>query len=114
MAADITQALYRKLAIQGVNVTTDSFRILRATYYRTALDMIDSFEHDARMNGLDFDRHSEESAVELFARVIADAGVSFIESPGDNKPFAPSWSRVQSAFPDILEQLCAAVDADNQ
>ncbi|WP_240355155.1 hypothetical protein [Pectobacterium brasiliense] len=55
MAADITKALYRKLAILGVNITTDSFRVLRATYYRTALDMIDAFEHDARMNGLTFD-----------------------------------------------------------
>ncbi|MBG0750750.1 MULTISPECIES: glycosyl transferase [Pectobacterium] len=113
MAADITKALYRKLAILGVNITSDSFRVLRATYYRTALDMIDAFEHDARMNGLSFDRHKEESAVELFSDVITHAGHVYSDSPGD-KPFVPSWNRVQSAFPDILERLYAAVEADNQ
>ncbi|MCV9877416.1 glycosyltransferase family protein [Brenneria izbisi] len=113
MASDITKALYRKLAILGVNITTDSFRVLRATYYRTALDMIDAFEHDARMNGLHFDRHTEESAVELFSDVITHAGQVYSESPGD-KPFVPSWNRVQSAFPDILERLYSAVEADNQ
>jgi len=113
MAADITKALYRKLAIQGVNVTADSFRVLRATYYRTALDMIDAFEHDAKMNGLTFDRHSEESAVELFSNVISHAGQAFTENPGENKPFVPSWNRVQSAFPDILQRLYTAVEEDN-
>ncbi len=112
MAMDITKALYRKLAIQGVAITTDAFRVLRATYYRTALDMIDAFEHDAKMNGLAFDRHGEELAVELFSDVITASGHVYSESPGD-KPFVPSWNRVQSAFPDILERLYQAVEADN-
>lgn len=114
MATDITKALYRKLAIQGVSITGDSFRVLRATYYRTALDMIDAFDHDARINGLTFDRHSEESAVELFAHVITQAGQQFMEAPAESKPFVPSWNRVQSAFPDILQQLYQAVEEDNQ
>lgn len=113
MAMDITKALYRKLAIQGVNITADSFRVLRATYYRTALDMIDAFEHDAKMNGLAFDRHQEELAVELFSDVITSSGQVYSDSPGD-KPFVPSWNRVQSAFPDILERLHDAVERDNQ
>ncbi|UYA60405.1 Glucosyl-3-phosphoglycerate synthase [Pectobacterium sp. F1-1] len=75
--------------------------------------MIDAFEHDARMNGLSFDRHKEESAVELFSDVITFYGHAYSDSPGD-KPFVPSWNRVQSAFPDILERLYAAVEADNQ
>lgn len=114
MAIDITKALYRKLAIQGVSITSDSFRVLRATYYRTALDMIDAFDHDAKINGLTFDRHSEESAVELFAQVITQAGQQFMDAPAESKPFVPSWNRVQSAFPDILQQLYQAVEEDNQ
>lgn len=86
--------------------------MLRATYYRTALDMIDAFEHDAKMNGLAFDRHGEELAVELFSDVITASGQVYSESPGD-KPFVPSWNRVQSAFPEILERLYQAVEADN-
>jgi len=112
MSIDITKALYRKMAVLGVNITSESFRILKATYYRNALDMIDGFENDARMNGLSFDRHSEESAVELFARAIIDAGQAFVDTPSE-KPFIPSWSRVQSAFPDMLERLHDAVEQDN-
>src|SRR5471032_2392763 len=113
MSIDITKALYRKMAILGVNITSESFRILKATYYRNALDMIDAFENDAKMNGLSFDRHSEESAVELFSGAIMEAGQAFVDTPSE-KPFIPSWSRVQSAFPDMLERLHDAVEQDNE
>ncbi len=113
MSIDITKALYRKMAILGVNITSESFRILKATYYRNALDMIDAFENDAKMNGLSFDRHSEESAVELFSGAIMEAGQAFVDTPSE-KPFIPSWSRVQSAFPDMLERLHEAVELDNE
>ncbi|MBS0970925.1 glycosyl transferase [Chimaeribacter arupi] len=112
MSIDITKALYRKLAILGVPITSESFRVLRATYYRTALDMIDDFDHDARMNGLTFDRHSEESAVEMFSNAIMEAGAAFTDTPSE-KPFIPSWSRIQSAFPDMLERIYDAVEKDN-
>ena len=111
MSIDITKALYRKMAILGVNITSESFRILKATYYRNALDMIDGFENDARMNGLSFDRHSEESAVELFSGAIIEAGQAFVDTPSE-KPFIPSWSRVQSAFPDMLDRLHEAVEKE--
>ncbi|MGL9721454.1 glycosyl transferase [Symbiopectobacterium sp.] len=108
MAMDITKALYRKLAIQGPTLSACCVQ----PNYRTALDMIDAFEHDAKMNGLAFDRHGEELAVELFSDVITASGHVYSESPGD-KPFVPSWNRVQSAFPDILERLYQAGEADN-
>ncbi|QCR36066.1 glycosyl transferase [Nissabacter sp. SGAir0207] len=112
MSIDITKALYRKMAILGVPITSESFRVLRATYYRTALDMIDDFDHDARMNGLTFDRHSEESSVEMFSNAIMEAGAAFTDTPSE-KPFIPSWSRIQSAFPDMLERIYDAVEKDN-
>jgi glucosyl-3-phosphoglycerate synthase len=40
------------------------------------------------------------------------AGDYFLEKPMD-KPFIPSWNRVISAIPDILDQLKVAVEADN-
>ncbi|OHV09743.1 glycosyl transferase [Kushneria phosphatilytica] len=113
MSLDIAKALYRKLATLGVTLSEESFRTLKATYYRTALDMIENYYHDAMMNGLVVDRHSEEQAVELFAQTIMEAGTTFLESPRD-KPFIPSWGRVQSAFPDMLERMYDAVEADNR
>ncbi|WP_445621083.1 glycosyl transferase [Kushneria sp. Sum13] len=112
MSTDIAKALYRKLATLGVTMSEAHFRTLKATYYRTALDIIENYYHDAMMNGLKVDRHSEEQAVELFAQSIMEAGVAFLESPRD-KPFIPSWSRVQSAFPDMLGRMYDAVEADN-
>jgi glucosyl-3-phosphoglycerate synthase len=113
MCNDIVQSLLRKLATQGAQVTGDSFRILKATYYRNALDVIEMYRHDAVMNGLSFDLHNEEAAVEMFTQVILEAGQAFVERPND-KPFIPSWSRVQSAFPDLLPRLYDAVEQDNK
>ena len=41
------------------------------------------------------------------------AGDDFLEKPMD-KPFIPSWNRVISAIPDILEQLKEAVENDRK
>ena len=84
---------------------------MKATYYRVALDLIDTYQNDAIINGLHYDRHTEEQAVELFARNLMSAGDDFLERPMD-KPFIPSWNRVVSAIPDILEQLKDAVEND--
>jgi len=64
-------------------------------------------------NGLTFDIHKEEKAVEMFAKNIIDAGQMFLESPLET-PFIPSWNRVQSAIPDIFERLHNAVEEDHK
>ena len=63
------------------------------------------------MNGLKFDRHKEEEAVELFAANVVKAGEEFRENPMDT-PFIPPWNRVISAVPNVLEELRDAVDQD--
>ncbi|HAC34109.1 MAG TPA: glycosyl transferase [Gammaproteobacteria bacterium] len=111
MSIDIAKALYRKLATQGHVLTPETFRSIKATYFRTALSMVESYRNDALMNGLGFDIHSEELAVELFAANLMDAGEAFLRNPMET-PFIPSWNRVQSAIPDILKRLYDAVEAD--
>ena len=112
MSLDIAKALYRKLATLGVQINAEDFRTIKATYYRIALDLIEAYYNDALMNGLKLDRHSEEQAVELFADNLMVAGRAFLEHPRD-KPFIPSWNRVQAAFPDLLDRLHEAVELDN-
>jgi glucosyl-3-phosphoglycerate synthase len=112
MSMDISKALFRKLATEGIVFNKETFRSIKATYYRIALDFIETYHNDALMNGLYIDRHGEEQAVELFAQNIIDAGNHFLENPMET-PFIPSWNRVVSAIPDILEQLYDAVEADN-
>jgi len=113
MCTDIAKAIFRKLATQGVIFTQETFRTIKATYYRIALDFIETYYNDAVMNGLNVDRHEEEVAVELFAENILAAGKSFLENPMET-PFIPSWNRVISAVPDILDRLYDAVEEDNR
>jgi len=113
MSVDIARALFRKLATQGQVFNRETFRTLKATYFRIALDFIETYRNDALMNGLNFDIHEEEEAVEMFARNIMDAGNVFLENPMET-PFIPSWNRVVSAVPDIFERLADAVEADQR
>ena len=112
MSIDISKALFRKLATRGVTFNTETFRSLKATYYRIALDFVETYHNDAVMNGLSLDIHAEEKAVELFAENIMKAGEAFLDRPME-RPFIPSWSRVISAIPDVLERLSDAVEADH-
>ena len=74
MSIDIIKTLIRKLATQGNSFSKETFRSIKATYYRSALDLIDIYRSDAQMNGLKFDSHNEEKTVELFALNIMKAG----------------------------------------
>ncbi len=112
MSIDISKAVIRKLATDGTVFTSETFRTLKATYHRCALDLLEMYYNDARMNGLHVDRHKEEEAIELFAGNLIEAGQTFLENPMET-PFVPSWSRVASADPDIMHHLSQAVMQDN-
>ena len=112
MAHDICKALFRKMAVEGVVFSENLFRTLKACYYRTALDVVDHYNNDAVMSGLNLDRHQEEATVELFSRVMLTAGDEFLHRP-DEAPFISNWARVQNAVPDIFDRILGAVEADN-
>ena len=113
MSIDIAKAIFRKLATNGVVLSSETFRTLKASYFRIALDFIETYRNDALINGLTLDVHKEEQAVELFAANIKKAGDYFLDNPMET-PFIPSWNRVRSAMPDVLEQIHAAVEADTE
>ncbi len=111
MSTDICKAVFRKLAADGTVFTPNVFRTLKATYYRSALDLLDGYYNDAKMNGLKIDRHAEEKSIELFAENIIRAGNIFLENPHET-PFIPTWNRVHAADPEFLKDLQAAARAD--
>ena len=113
MSTDICKAIFRKLAADGTVFTANVFRTLKATYYRSALDLLEAYYNDAKMNGLSIDRHSEERSIELFAENIMRAGQVFIENPHET-PFIPTWNRVHSADPSFLSDMLVAARADDQ
>lgn len=111
MSIDICKALFRKLATNGVVFNSETFRAIKATYFRIALDFVETYYNDAQMNGLTLDVHSEEAAIEMFAENVLIAGQDFLENPMET-PFIPSWNRVISALPNLQDEFIEAVRAD--
>ena len=111
MSIDITKAIFRKLATNGTIFNQETFRTIKATYERVALDFIETYKNDAEINGLKLDVHTEEQAVELFASNIMKAGNQYLDNPMET-PFLPSWNRVVGAFPGVMSQLAQAVELD--
>jgi len=111
MSIDICKSIFRKLATNGHVFNSETFRSIKATYFRIALDFIETYNNDALMNGLKLDIHSEEKAVEMFAQNILDAGNSYLDNPMET-PFIPSWTRVNSAIPGLQKEFISAVTED--
>jgi glucosyl-3-phosphoglycerate synthase len=112
MSIEIAKSLYRKLATEGVTLSTEDFRSIKAAYYRIALDSTEQYFFDAKINGLRYDRHGEESSIEVFSQGIMSAGETFLSNPMES-PFIPNWNRVHDAFPDICQQMLKAVKAES-
>lgn len=112
MSHDISRNIYSKLATNGTVLGKNIFRSIKATYQRVALDFVEQYNADAVINGLSIDRDREESMVDLFAKNIYKAGVEFIDNPYQ-VPFMPSWKRVISAVPEVMEEFHQIVEEDN-
>jgi glucosyl-3-phosphoglycerate synthase len=111
MVRDIAASLIRNLASYGVEFDAGFLNTMIAAYVRTAQDAIARYSDDAALNGLRFDRHAEEVAVETFSSALRAAGLDFVRDPM-GAPQIPNWSRVVSALPGFLDQLREAVDDD--
>ncbi len=111
MVRDIAASLIRNLASYGVEFDSGFLNTMIAAYVRTAQDAIARYSDDAKLNGLIFDRHEEEVAVETFSGALRAAGLDFVRDPMGS-PQIPNWSRVVSAMPEFLNDLASAVEAD--
>ena len=113
MSIDITSCLLRTIASEGIEISVGRLKTLLAQYVRTAEDSIARYYADAMINGLEFDRHEEETAVTAFTKAIRIAGERFIEDPL-GAPLIPNWNRITSAFPGFFGMLMEAVEEDNR
>ncbi len=108
MAVDIVKHLLRTLSAAGVVLQRGGFPSLRAAYQRYAEDAVADSYAVAVFNGLSFDRHSEEEAVDTFARALAEGCDQFAADPLGT-PSLANWARVLSAIPDAGEKLVGTV-----
>ncbi|MAE95156.1 MAG: glycosyl transferase [Deltaproteobacteria bacterium] len=113
MVTDIGSSLIRNLASYGIEFDAGFLNTLSAAYVRMAQDAVARYSDDAALNGLSFDRHEEEVAVEAFSAALRGAGLGFVRDPL-GAPQIPNWNRVTSAVPEIPELLLEAVKADSQ
>jgi glucosyl-3-phosphoglycerate synthase len=113
MAIDIAKSIFRTMAAEGIKLDTGLFDTLLSAYVRRAEDTMRHYGADASINGLAFDRHEEELAVQTFVRGIRAAAKAFQDDPL-GAPLIPNWNRVQSALPSFFEELNEAVRLDNE
>jgi glucosyl-3-phosphoglycerate synthase len=112
MSIDIVQALLRALAGEGVVFGAGSFQTLALRYERLAQDIIASYEADAAINALVFDRHAEETMVEVFGRGL-DLACRRFASRTPAPAVLPSWNRVAAAIPRFPELLREIVEGES-
>ena len=113
MAIDIAKSIFRTMAAEGIKLDAGLFDTLLSAYVRRAEDTMRHYGADASINGLTFDRHEEELAVQTFVRSIRAAAKAFQEDPL-GAPLIPNWNRVQSALPAFFAELNEAVRLDNE
>ncbi len=113
MAIDIALNVWKNLAAEGIIISQGLIRSVHKTYLKIAEDMILNYHADAMMNGLEFDRHAEESIVETFYKALITASEQFLQDPMGVK-MLPNWNRITSAYPDFLDELLDIVERDNK
>ena len=109
MAIDIASALFLRMASGGTILSPPTFRTVKAAYLQAAQDLIETYHHDATLNGLHTNRHLEQETVEVFATAIDEAGDRY-QRDLKTSPLMANWSRVASAMPDVFVRLRHAVD----
>lgn len=113
MAIDIAKSIFRTMAAEGIKLDAGLFDTLLSAYVRRAEDTMRHYGADASINGLTFDRHEEELAVQTFVRGIRAAARAFQDDPL-GAPLIPNWNRVQSALPNFFDEFNEAVRLDNE
>ena len=112
MAIDIAKSVFRRMAAEGIRLDAGLFDTLLSAYMRQAEDTLRFYAVDSAINGLQYPRHDEESAVSTFVRSIQKATRSFQDDPLWS-PLIPNWNRVESALPTFVDELREAVRKDN-
>ena len=109
MTLEIAKNLFRTLAAQGCVLGDAEFRTLLVHYQQLAQDTINKYYADAMLNGLQFDRHAEASAVTAFSESLREAAQSYTDNPL-SQPIIPNWNRVFHAIPGFSDLILDAAE----
>jgi len=109
MTLEIAKNLFRTLAAQGCVLGDADFRTVLVHYQELAQDTINKYYADAMLNGLEFDRHAEASAVSAFAESLREAAETYTANPL-SLPIIPNWNRVLHAIPGMFDLILDAAE----
>jgi glucosyl-3-phosphoglycerate synthase len=111
MCRDILGSILRTLTeTERVVLTKDHVHALQVKFRRSAQDFAHQYFIDASFNHLHYDRHQEEVTIELFEKIILDAGKAYVCDPTSSQ--IPAWTRALAVIPDLREQLREAAILD--
>jgi len=100
------------LAAEGVVFLEGISGTPQAPCVRSAEDTLTRYYADARINGLNFDRHAGDEAVHAFARGLSLAAERFLADPL-GAPLVPNGKWVVAAMPSVFARLNEAVETDH-
>lgn len=104
MVNDILTTLLRIVTETTTSQISPAFlHSIRVKYKRLAQDLIRQYHADALCNGLQYNRHMEETYVDSFSEVVMDTGESYLNDPSGI--LLPDWTRALAAMPDLRKKL---------
>ena len=113
MAADIAKTIFRVMAQEGVVFSRSNFKTLEATYYQESRFEISKYNALSKLNGLNYNREKEITAVNTFQEAIKEAAEEFYEDPMGVPSLSP-WITVRSVMPDFSDKFAAMVVENKQ
>jgi len=113
MVMDITVNVLKNLASEGVVLSEGVLKTIQKHYLKIAEDIIANYHAVAMINGLEFDRHEEETYVETFYQALINSCNHFLTDLVGPR-MLPNWNRITSVYPDFLDDMREIVAADNR
>jgi glucosyl-3-phosphoglycerate synthase len=82
MTYDITRTLLHTLTeVDSGDISREFLLSLQVLHQRTAQNLIRQYHADALCNNLRYNRHDEETNVDIFSTMLLEAGESYIKEP---------------------------------
>ncbi|MGP8331766.1 MAG: glucosyl-3-phosphoglycerate synthase, partial [Methanosarcinaceae archaeon] len=104
MVRDILTTFLRIIAeTTGTPISEPFLHSVRVKYKRLAQDLIRQYHADAHCNGLNYNRHMEETYVDAFSEVIMDTGKNYLKC--SSEILLPDWTRALAAMPNLRKKL---------
>lgn len=113
MAIDIAVNIFKNMAAEGIVLSEGLLKTVQKNYLKISEDIIANYHADAMINGLKFDRHFEESAVETFYKALIYSSQSYLRDPLGYFTM-PNWNRITAAYSHFLDDLLKIVNQDNR